>query len=51
MVRIELNSNDDMKMEPILITPAIQNQHSPSLPVFAFERQRQMVVLFRVRNK
>jgi len=33
-------------MEPILITPAIQKQHSPSLPAFLFERRRQTVVLF-----
>jgi hypothetical protein len=34
LVRVELNSHDDMKMEPILITPAIQKQHPPSLPAF-----------------
>ena len=29
VVRIEWNSHDGMKMEPILITPAIQKQHPP----------------------
>jgi hypothetical protein len=34
VVRIELNSHDDMKMEPILITPAIQKQHPPHFQRF-----------------